>query len=351
MSERIYTNIFTINHINKIGGVESWLYYIAKKYSDRDITIFYGVGDPDQIERLRKYVRVVKYDGEKKIKCKRAFFNYSMMGIDNIEAEEYIYVIHADYRLQNITPELHPKLNRFIAVSKTAQESFKAIFGVDVELMYNPLVVETPRKVLRLISATRLSSEKGYPRMVKLAEALKNADIPYTWDVYTYDDVKTELFNKCKPRLDIMDIIADHDYLVQLSSSEASCYAIREALMLKVPCIATNIETFRENGVVNGKTGWLLPLDMHNIPVQEIYKGLPPFEYKDFPDKYGALLGKNKSTYKRTENPSVKVKAIQTYRDIELNRILALGETAEMPYKRAVYLESRGFVELIEDEI
>ena len=36
--------VFYISHFNNIGGVEQWMYYIAKMYGDRDITVLYKDG-------------------------------------------------------------------------------------------------------------------------------------------------------------------------------------------------------------------------------------------------------------------------------------------------------------------
>ena len=72
-----YSNIFYFYNINSIGGVETFFYYLAKKYCDFDITVFYSTGDINQIKRLRKYVRVKKYKTGEQIKCKKAFFNYN----------------------------------------------------------------------------------------------------------------------------------------------------------------------------------------------------------------------------------------------------------------------------------
>lgn len=90
-------NVFYFNHINTIGGVESFFYYIAKKYKARDIEIVYKTTtvDMEQVKRLSQYVRVRKFDG-KKIKCDKAFFNYNIDIIDYIEADEYIQIIHCD---------------------------------------------------------------------------------------------------------------------------------------------------------------------------------------------------------------------------------------------------------------
>ena len=79
-------NVFYFYNINKIGGIETFFYYLAKKYKNYDITIYYQVGDLAQIKRLSQYVRVKKYTGEK-IKCKKIFFNFNL---DIIKNADYI---------------------------------------------------------------------------------------------------------------------------------------------------------------------------------------------------------------------------------------------------------------------
>ena len=54
-------NCFYFRYINKIGGIEQFYYYLAKKYNDYDITIIYNDGDYNQIKRLSKLVRCIKY--------------------------------------------------------------------------------------------------------------------------------------------------------------------------------------------------------------------------------------------------------------------------------------------------
>ena len=71
------TNCLFLYTINKIGGIETFLFEMAKIFKDYDITIYYIDGDIEQIKRLKKYVRVKQYKGEKII-CKRAIFNYTL---------------------------------------------------------------------------------------------------------------------------------------------------------------------------------------------------------------------------------------------------------------------------------
>ena len=59
--EQFYTNIFYFDRINKIGGVETFFYEIAKKYCNNDITVFYSFGDLKQIQRLNKMWQKTRY--------------------------------------------------------------------------------------------------------------------------------------------------------------------------------------------------------------------------------------------------------------------------------------------------
>ena len=178
MEQKYYTNIFYFDRLNKIGGVETFFYEIAKKYCDNDITVFYSYGDLKQIQRLKKYIRVIKYTGQK-IKCKKAFFNYSLKPIDNIEAERYYEIIHANYKDLGVRPNVHDKINEYIGVSQSVCDVFTELTGLPCTLCYNPITIEKPKRVLYLISATRLTAEKGKNRILKLAKALDDAEIPY----------------------------------------------------------------------------------------------------------------------------------------------------------------------------
>lgn len=313
-------NIFYFRVINAIGGIESFFYYLAKKYQDWDITIYYEVGDPVQIKRLKKFVRVKRYNGEL-IKCDKAFFNFNLDIIDNVQAKEYIQIAHGDYKAMNLKPNTHPKITKCLGVSKQVCDTYKEVTGYDTELVYNPIEIEKPKKVLNLISATRLSSEKGKGRMKKLAKLLDEAKIPYIWTIFTDDTdaIKNPNIAYMKPRLDITDYVANADYLVQLSDNEGYCYSVIESLMVGTPVLVTDCPVFKELGVVNGKNGFILDFDLNNIQIDKIYKGLPKFEYKPKEDTWSKYLAKGKSSYQEELKTMVKVKCIVPfYFDMEL---------------------------------
>lgn len=231
----MYSNIFYFKRISPIGGTEQFLYEIAKKYKDYDITIFYDEGDVLQINRLRKLVRVVKRTGEV-IKCKKAFLSFNIDIIDDLDAEEIIFVSHANYEeLHNtnggyIPPVDHPKIDKVVGVSKFATDKMKEYLDkigskLKVEKCYNPLTLEKKQKVPLLVTACRLDDKvKGGYRVKELVKALdrycdKNSR-NYLMLVFSNPTAKIDSKNVIMMgrRLDARDFISKADYLVQLSN-------------------------------------------------------------------------------------------------------------------------------------
>ena len=321
MEQEYYTNIFYFDHLNKIGGVETFFYEIAKKYCDNDITVLYSFGDLKQIRRLKKLIRVIKYTGQK-IECKKAFFNYNLTPINNIKAEKYYEIIHANYKDLGIYPNINIKINEYIGVSQSVCDTFTELTGLPCTLCYNPITIEKPKRVLYLISATRLTREKGKDRILKLANALDKAEIPYIWTIFTNDtkEIKHPRIIFMEPELNIRDYIAKADYTVQLSDTEAYCYTMIESLMLKVPIIVTNWPCLKELDI-DEKCGFILPFDMQNIPVQEIYNKKIEVNYKPKKDNWGNIIEKSKSTYKEELTAKYEVEALKTYQDRNMKDI------------------------------
>ena len=339
-------NIFYFKHINIIGGVETFFYYLAKKYQNHDIVIYYKTGDDAQIKRLKKFVRVKQYRGEH-IKCEKAFFNYNLDIIDNVEAKEYIQILHGDYKAIGFLPDMNPKVTKWLGVSQLVCDNFKELTGIEAELCYNPVCLDKPKKVLKLVSATRLTNGKGKPRMKQFADMLTAAGIPFTWTVFTNDKdaINNPNIIYAKPRLDISNHIAGADYLVQLSNTEAYCYSVVEALSVGTPVIVTDCPVYKEIGV-NVKNGFILDFKLSNVPIEKIYKGLPKFEYKPKLDKWDVLLAEGESTYLKDLKTMVDVQCITPYYDCELFRNI---KPTDAPFKvnkiRAETLREAGVCE------
>ena len=343
------TNLFYVSNFNAIGGVETYIFELARKYKDYDITVVYKTGDEKQIKRLKKYVRVVKYNGQK-FKCKKAFFNYETDIIDNVEAEEYIQLIHAMFKTQGIRPLVNPRITKYFSVSEKAGAEWEELTGLKTTLCRNPLTIteEEKKPVLYLISATRLTPEKGKERMITLGELLNKAGINYLWFVFTNDKEKIKNPNiiYLEPKLNIRPFIASikgKGYGVQLSNSEGDCYFTRECEAFGVPLLVTPVPSFKEQGLVDGKNCYYLPFDMKNIDNK-----IPTYDPYIKNDEWDKHLVKSESTYQKDLKTMVKVRCKQRYVDIETDE---LHKPEDDPYEinkiRADELLGYGDIELM----
>lgn len=338
-------NVFYFRVLNKIGGIETFFYYLAKKYKDWDITVYYSIGDIEQVKRLRKYIRVKKYNGEK-IKCNKIFFNYNLDIINKVEADEYIQIAHGDYKAMGIKPNTNEKLTKYLGVSKQVCRTYKEVTGFETELVYNPIEIDRPKKVLNLISATRLTKEKGKDRIIKLAEILDKNNIPYIWTIFTDDKnvINNPNIIYMQPRLDIINYISNSDYLVQLSDNEGYCYSVIESLTVGTPVIVTECPVFKELGVINNKNGYILDFDMQNIPINDIYTKIPKFEYNPPKDNWEDLLVEGKSNYEEEKKMKYLIEATDKY----VNSNIYDGELSKKEGKKVI--PEKGFQWEVESE-
>ena len=352
------TNIFYVKSIGEIGGIETFLYYLSKLYKNYDMTIVYDYANREQLARLKKNVKCIKVNGQE-IECEKALFNYNLDIIDKVKAKEYYQIIHGDYKATGIQCNTNAKITKYLAVSKIAGESFYQETGIKPEVIYNPLNIDKPKKILKLISATRLTSEKGYNRMIKLAKEFSDKKIPFEWHVFTNkSDIDSDFFIARKPKLNIINDIAEADYLVQLSDSEGYCYSIVEAMSVGTPVICTNIPVLKEIGV-NKNNSYILNMDMSNINVDKIYKEIPEVTNYKAP---GCLLinyiDKIKSKYEEEKRMKYKVRALDTYkrmnvRDKQLDKVPEAGEEFIVNADRLEVLSGNNsyevkFVEVVE---
>ena len=287
--------IFYYADICRIGGVETFFLEMGKKYGERDLTLLYRTGDPEQLERISRVMKVMQWDG-KPIRCRQAIFGYSfdIGDLDLIRADEYIQVIHADFGvLHDVTPPKVDPRFRYVAVSKNNALTWEMLTGQKAEVSYNPITLDKPQKVLKLISATRLPPDKGPWRLERLAKELDAAGVRYIWTIYTDADgcgIDSRNVVCMKPRLDIRDYVADADWLVQLSDTEGYSYSMLEALCLGTPVIVTDLPSNPEMQIVDGKNAIVLPMDMNDVPVDRIVKGLKGFRYTPRADNWDKIL-------------------------------------------------------------
>ena len=58
-----HTNVFYIKHLAKIGGVETFIYEIARKYN-WDVVLYYDRASQNQIDRIIRNIPCIPYIGQ-----------------------------------------------------------------------------------------------------------------------------------------------------------------------------------------------------------------------------------------------------------------------------------------------
>lgn len=353
-------NVITINHINIIGGVEEFIFQLAKDY-ERDLTVYYRSADPDQLRRLMRYCNVVQFKGDEKIVCDRAFYDYGVLYfIENIEAKEHIEVIHADYKVLKIKPHTHKKITKYICVSETIKRHFLDV-APDVdpkmcETVYNPLVLSQEEKQPALLigSFTRLTGEKGGNRIKELAQRLNNAGVNYLWFVFSdYSDfIKNKNVIFVQQRLEgITNIMASLDYVAQVSDSEGWSYTEQQAKMLGIPMIHTPYPAFFEMGT--RPEDIMLEFDMSNIDevvekIKNTKKKIRKSDWIQPKNCWDQLLLKG-GTIKKRGNGKMKIKALMDYYDTFERRDVKKGDVYETADDRAILIQSHRYGEIVEE--
>lgn len=356
---RPFSNLLYFKGLCRIGGTEQFLYEIAKKYHEKDITILYDWADFDQIMRLRSLVRCIRRETGKKYYAKRAFYNFNLDAINNVEADEHIFVCHAIYQeIPQVPPLTNPKLTGFFGVSDYASEELKK-YGeyqgvkINPKTVYNPLTLEKPDKVVKLISACRLDDKvKGGGRTIKLIEALdrycEKHGTHYIWHIYSNSHEYTvESPNVCymAGRPDIRPFIADSDYLVQVSNDmESYCYTINEALSYGTRIVRTPLSVAKELNIPKSAEV-VLDWDCSNVDevAEQIFKKHSPFKYNPPEDGWEKELIDEPSTY--TENDTIMVQPTQAYYDMEREEHLTkYDEPFPVSLERAKKLIKLGYV-------
>lgn len=351
-------NVITINHINCIGGVEEFIYQLAKNY-ERDFTVYYRTGDPDQINRLMNYCNVIQFTGNEQIVCERAFYDYGInYFIDHIEAKEHYEVLHADYKVLRIQPHTHPKVTKYIAVSETIKKHFLDVAAdIDpgmVEVVYNPLELSEEEKTPALLigSFTRLTGEKGGNRIKLLAEKMNEAGINYLWFVFSnYTDFMNNRNVIFLPnRLDgINSIMACLDYVCQVSDSEGCSYTEQQAKMMGIPMIHTPYPAYYELGETEGDI--TLEFDCSNVDevvekLKNVKKKIRKSSFVQPKNRWDELLLKGGNTKRR--NQIVKIKALREYYDTFEKKDVKIGDVYETTEARARLIESKHYAEIVE---
>lgn len=351
------TNAYYFSRLSPIGGIETFLYQLAKKYPKSDITFYYKSADLAQLKRLSKYVNCEVYYTGKKIVCDNFFCNFNLDPLINgdVESKCNTLVIHGNYDWVGAehVPK-HPKVDRVVAVSKDAAEAYTRLTGIPCEVCYNPLIPDEPNKVITLMSATRLDpyteNIKGTARIEKLLEALDrycdSHGTDYMWLMFST--------NKCinhpkllymEPRMVLSGFQIAVDYGVQLSDNvEGFNYTTNEFLCYGTPMVLTPCNVYKECGITE-EMAIFLDFDCSNIDevVEKMFTSRLSFSYKPPKDRWNELLAVPKKAKKPRKLELIQVIATDEsekrhVKIAELNRIVKKGEVFETTPERAEQL-------------
>ena len=326
-------------NMQKIGGIETWMYYWCQNmYKLYDImVVFRDNMDGMQIQRLSQIVQVIKL-GSKLIECDTLINTRITDKIpEEIKAKQIIQMVHGCSSAL-FSCKIQSHYDKLVFVSQAAADTYDK---KEYEVIHNFTFPEQKRnKVLFLITASRFTREKGGERMVKLAAALRRANIEFIWFVFSHQDTKlVEGMVKLPETLNIKDYISRCDYLVQLSDSEGFGYSIVEALELGVPVITTPVTVLDEIGFKDGRDGYIVPFDMEDIEAEK-FLDIPEtkldWDNGKIKKQWQQLLGKSKPTGEYLKNGStVNLEIIESYFDMELGRNMTVGEVVTMRRARA----------------
>lgn len=322
-----------------IGGIETFIYNFCHEMRTLyDIVVLYRAIDEDQRERLSQMVECMSVN-DAKIECDTLIVNRITDELPkNVHAKRVIQMVHT---CQMGMYSLPKGRSEYVFVSKRAKETF----GADGIVIPNMVVIPRHKRALILISATRLSYEKGLARYQKFAQYLKSSGIPFVWLFFTTESIKIDGVIRMKPTLDIIPYIERADYLVQLSDEESFCYTIAEAAKVGTECITTPLPVLEE---FDAKT-ITLPFDMAEIDIQTNEVG-EIADNKEIIKMWRDLLGD--TTPQRTYDPNERVmcEVIQGFYDLEDKTDRQPGEVINVRKDRARKLEHLSLARSIRGE-
>lgn len=162
------------DYIPKVGGIESAVYNLAKLLTLEGYQITIAYASAESNDSLFRYAtvcdRVIKIDSTMT----------SIIDVDvcliasnhniprQIVAKRFLQWIHSDYDRYSLELKNIGKVE-YVAVSNHVRKVIKKREGVDSTVIYNlldPNFKKPNDKVLRLVTNSRVSPEKGFGRML-----------------------------------------------------------------------------------------------------------------------------------------------------------------------------------------
>ena len=342
-----------VSALYKIGGIETWTYNFCKAmHKYYDIMVLYDKTiDEIQKRRLLPFADVVK-NTNKPITCDTALNCRTALTLPkNVVFKRKFLVVHT-CKMRNEW-ELREDAEK-IFVSEAARDSWKT----DGKVIYNLTQPSKPRKALLLVSASRLSWEKGENRILSFAQMLHKLGILFTWLVFTDSEPRDIVDGLIYRRhtMEIKSYIQKADFFVQLSDQEAFCYSLVEALELGVPVISTPLPVLPEIGFKEGVNGFTVPFNVSECKnlLEIVNSDLKGFEYSRdnaaIVEEWRGVLGDTTPTKKKElKKGCVYCASNIAFKDAKTGRTYQGGEVFQMDEKRAKKAQKQGFIDILSD--
>lgn len=354
-----HKNIVYVRDIAPIGGVETYVYELIKKYRDLDIAVVCRTCDARQKKRLKEMCPVYMFKNEP-IECDVAIINWDTSIIDYLPKEIWrenlkkgdprgIYQgVHADYTHPAMGPlPQDPRIKEYLCITKEQMDKFPLMTtATNYRLCRNPMTLEKEEKPLVLCSPTRLTKQKGGELMYRLACELERQGTPFVWFVITTEEYLDDPIFKnknvvyIKSRLDVDFYLRMADWVVLPSECEGDSYTIREALYRGIPIVARHLKYFDEYDIKDGKNA----LFIDDLNVEKVAKRMLKrleFTFKPIEDGYKELFIPSKTHYKKDEkNITLRCKNWLGFTCTLENRYLKLDDTITVSEDRAEELLS-----------
>ena len=303
----LYTDIKRNEHLKNViyfshscdgtfNGYISWVRNIGKCFGDKyEITFLYDSLNDKMIKSFNKYnIKCVERSYCVNYMCDRLLVSYSDYHYPKniFPMEQSCMFIHGN--MSDYSNSAHYKndiYSRYIGVSKVTAKKAKGYFPSDnIEYIVNPFKLDKSdvKPHLKLVSAQRSTKIKCPERIEQIAAILDELEIPYTWNVFTDTKENTNKNGLIYRRRtsNPLPYMADADYFVLLSDSEAMPYSVLEALALNTKLMVTPIETYKDLGIKNNVHGVIIPFDYFKEENKEKLKKVVKKAYKDKDKKF-----------------------------------------------------------------
>lgn len=177
---------------------------------------------------------------------------------------------------------------QYISVSDAARNGFIKEYNRDSivipNLLFKNEIVDAKKSYkknnkLVLGGFQRLTEEKGYKRIIKLADLLEQNNIDYEIHIFGTNPLKYGNYKNVflhNPIGDVENMYHCFDYIICLSDTESFCYTMYESLMYGTPVIATPFPNAKVD-IKDGINGYIVPFDMKvdNDFINNLYNKIP----------------------------------------------------------------------------